>query len=278
MFLTAGACGPCRFGMYVTEYRKALRDAGFDGFRVMLFQQKGGLKQATGDERRPRDEPDVLHGRSLQGDPRRRRAQRHRLPPAPLRGRAGRDRHARSRRRKKIVYDALENERTSSRGAAGKAGAMFGDGRRSTAPRPKPQGRIIGEFWAMTTEGDGNYQPAALPRAGGRRVRHPVRRPPGCSTCIWEGRYDTKQRARPARRRRRARGLGGVGRVRRRPEARDRLRAATRRSARLFQTFAHAVGLYGYHLPDMDEIAEVGARRTTTTTSAAAKATWRSAS
>jgi len=45
VFLTAGACGPCRFGMYVTEYRKALRDAGFDGFRVMLFQQTGGLKQ-----------------------------------------------------------------------------------------------------------------------------------------------------------------------------------------------------------------------------------------
>ena len=41
VFLTAGACGPCRFGMYVTEYRKALRDAGFDGFRVMLFQQTG---------------------------------------------------------------------------------------------------------------------------------------------------------------------------------------------------------------------------------------------
>ena len=39
LFVTAGACGPCRFGTYVTEYRKALRDAGFDGFRVMLFQQ-----------------------------------------------------------------------------------------------------------------------------------------------------------------------------------------------------------------------------------------------
>ena len=36
--------------MYVTEYRKALRDAGFDGFRVMLFQQTGGLKQASGEE------------------------------------------------------------------------------------------------------------------------------------------------------------------------------------------------------------------------------------
>ena len=50
VFFTAGACGPCRFGMYVTEYRKALRDAGFDGFRVCLFQQTGGVKQATGEE------------------------------------------------------------------------------------------------------------------------------------------------------------------------------------------------------------------------------------
>ena len=45
VFLTAGACGPCRFGMYEAEYRLALRNAGFDGFRVLLFQQKGGLKQ-----------------------------------------------------------------------------------------------------------------------------------------------------------------------------------------------------------------------------------------
>jgi hypothetical protein len=37
-FITAGACGPCRFGMYEAEYRLALRNAGFDGFRVMLFQ------------------------------------------------------------------------------------------------------------------------------------------------------------------------------------------------------------------------------------------------
>ncbi len=46
IFLTAGACGPCRFGMYEAEYRLALRNAGFDGFRVMLFQQSGGLSQS----------------------------------------------------------------------------------------------------------------------------------------------------------------------------------------------------------------------------------------
>ena len=50
LFVTSGSCGPCRFGTYVTEYRKALRDSGFDGFRVLLFQQQSGLKQATGEE------------------------------------------------------------------------------------------------------------------------------------------------------------------------------------------------------------------------------------
>lgn len=45
VLLTAGACGPCRFGMYEAEYRLALRNSGFDGFRVILFQQAGGLDQ-----------------------------------------------------------------------------------------------------------------------------------------------------------------------------------------------------------------------------------------
>ncbi|HUQ93377.1 MAG TPA: hypothetical protein VM120_16970 [Bryobacteraceae bacterium] len=46
VFLTAGACGPCRFGMYEAEYRLALRNSGFEGFRVLLFQQSGGLSQS----------------------------------------------------------------------------------------------------------------------------------------------------------------------------------------------------------------------------------------
>ncbi|MBL8234097.1 MAG: hypothetical protein JNL98_36710 [Bryobacterales bacterium] len=46
VFFTAGACGPCRFGMYEAEYRLALRNAGFEGFRVLLFQQSGGLSQS----------------------------------------------------------------------------------------------------------------------------------------------------------------------------------------------------------------------------------------
>jgi len=50
VFFTAGACGPCRFGMYEAEYRLALRNAGFDGFRVLLFQQSGGLSQSDAEQ------------------------------------------------------------------------------------------------------------------------------------------------------------------------------------------------------------------------------------
>ena len=50
VFLTAGACGPCRFGMYEAEFRLALRNSGFEGFRVMLFQQSGGLTQSEAEQ------------------------------------------------------------------------------------------------------------------------------------------------------------------------------------------------------------------------------------
>lgn len=49
VFFTAGSCGPCRFGMYEAEYRFALLNAGFDGFRVLLFQQTDGIKAASGE-------------------------------------------------------------------------------------------------------------------------------------------------------------------------------------------------------------------------------------
>ncbi len=49
VFFTAGACGPCRFGMYEAEYRFALQNSGFDGFRVLLFQQTDGIKAASGE-------------------------------------------------------------------------------------------------------------------------------------------------------------------------------------------------------------------------------------
>lgn len=49
VFFTASSCGPCRFGMYEAEFRYALQNAGFEGFRILLFQQKDGIKAASGE-------------------------------------------------------------------------------------------------------------------------------------------------------------------------------------------------------------------------------------
>ncbi len=47
LYFTAGSCGPCRFGAYAAEYRLALQNAGFDGFRVIRFQMDDGIWQKT---------------------------------------------------------------------------------------------------------------------------------------------------------------------------------------------------------------------------------------
>jgi predicted nucleotide-binding protein (sugar kinase/HSP70/actin superfamily) len=48
VFFSAGSCGPCRFGMYEAEYRYALENAGFGGFRVLIFQQGDGIHASSG--------------------------------------------------------------------------------------------------------------------------------------------------------------------------------------------------------------------------------------
>ncbi len=47
LYFTAGGCGPCRFGMYESEYRQALADAGFPGFRVLTFQSNKVIREGS---------------------------------------------------------------------------------------------------------------------------------------------------------------------------------------------------------------------------------------
>ncbi|HEX2690203.1 MAG TPA: 2-hydroxyglutaryl-CoA dehydratase, partial [Kofleriaceae bacterium] len=153
VFITAGACGPCRFGTYVTEYRKALRDSGFDGFRVLLFQQTGGLKQATGEgvglEMNPTFFWAVVRA-ILVGDVL--NSLGYRIRPYEVQpGSADRALET----GKRIISDAFEHG-TSLPVALYKARRELGKVKVDRT-RVKPRVGIIGEFWAMTTEGDGNY-------------------------------------------------------------------------------------------------------------------------
>jgi predicted nucleotide-binding protein (sugar kinase/HSP70/actin superfamily) len=251
VFLTAGACGPCRFGMYVTEYRKALRDAGFDGFRVVLFQQTGGLKQATGEESGLEMNPTffwaIIKG-IVAGDVL--NAIGYRLRPYELE--AGQTDKA-IEQAKKICYAALENK-TNVFKALWDSKPLF-ETVAVDRTIPKPKVSIIGEFWAMTTEGDGNYQLQRFLESEGAEADIQLVTAWILYT-IWESRRDTLERKDLKAQDSAKFGLGGLGTF----GAMKRIVAVTaadRLVRVLFHTFAYAGGLYGYHLPDMEEIARI---------------------
>lgn len=255
VFITAGACGPCRFGTYVTEYRKALRDSGFDGFRVLLFQQTGGLKQATGEGVGLEMNPTFFWGlirAILIGDCL--NALGYRIRPYEVEPGAA-DRALETS--KQIIAQAFENG-TSIVRALYKVRTILG-AVKVDRTRPKPRVGIIGEFWAMTTEGDGNYGLQRFLEAEGAEPDIQIVTA-WLLYMIWQTRYDTAQRAT----------LRGVDKAKTEDggskfslkgvDVRKRIAslwAGERVLRGLFQGIATAMGLRDYHLPDMEEIAEV---------------------
>lgn len=249
IFLTAGACGPCRFGMYVTEYRKALRDAGFDGFRVLLFQQTGGLKQASGEELGLKLDPEffLTIGKCLfAGDII--NLMSYRLRPYEIEEGAT-DRAVRAA--KKEIYDALATKR-SVLAAIWRARKIFADVQVDRL-RPKPKVAVLGEFWAMTTEGDGNYHLQRFLEQEGAEVDIQV-----IANLLlynlWEFRHDTKARMH-------LKGADGGKFGLANSDVGLTLAGLFFAEIALrvwWQSWAHLMGLYGHHLPDMDEVARVG--------------------
>lgn len=47
VYFTIGGCGPCRFGMYESEYGQALEDAGYPGFRVLTFLAAAAIREGS---------------------------------------------------------------------------------------------------------------------------------------------------------------------------------------------------------------------------------------
>lgn len=248
LFVTSGSCGPCRFGTYVTEYRKALRDAGFDGFRVLLFQQTDGLKQATGGESALKLDTSfflsflkaVFLGDILN-------ALAYRIRPYEVE--AG-STDAALERCKQYIYQAL-SERRRLRPALTKSRKEL-EAVRVDRTKVKPKVSIIGEFWAMTTEGDGNYQLQRFLENEGAEVE--VQSVTAWILfLIWAGRFDTLKRMNLREADSGKFGLKGIN-------ASKRLRMlwiADRAIRVMFRMYARTLGLYRYQLPDMEEIAQV---------------------
>lgn len=256
IFATAGSCGPCRFGTYVTEYRKALRDAGFEGFRVLLFQQAGGLKQATGAKAGLKIDANffltmgkaIILGDALN-------AYMYRIRPYELEKGAtdaaltrAKERLARALETRKGMWQALRQTRKEL--AAIKVDRS----------QVKPRVAIIGEFWAMTTEGDGNYKMQRFLEQEGAEVEIQLV-VNWVLYMMWTARYDTLERARlkgadlslQQNKKGSKFALGGV-QVGKKLML---LKAGEYLLRGMFAFYARMLGLRAYKLPDMDHIAEI---------------------
>ncbi len=253
ILLTAGGCGPCRFGMYVTEYRKALRDAGYDGFRVHFFQQDVGSVESTEetglefnfafyrDVVRAIMAGDVLN---LMG---------YRIRPYELEANATdkaldrcRDTVAEAFRNKKSVVKALRRCR-----------AILNEVKVDRL-QPKPKVAVIGEFYAMTTEGDGNYRLHRFLEGEGAEVDiQPVSN--WVLYMLWETRRDAQQKM-GLRRGQEELAMLPVGHQEK--EGKSHLVALFTRVIEKvvrfsFNRYAKAIGLSGYHLSDAGALAKL---------------------
>ena len=187
VFFTAGACGPCRFGMYEAEYRLALRNAGFDGFRVLLFQQSGGLSQSdaeAGLEMNLDFFLGILNAMNC-GDVLNETAYLIR-PYEVQEGETDRT----LERAMEHMYQVFRTRRPIEASFAGKFLHQLGSDEYTRALgvardmfneievdrlRVKPIVKITGEFWAQTTEGDGNFNMFRfLEREGAQVLVEPV--------------------------------------------------------------------------------------------------------
>jgi predicted nucleotide-binding protein (sugar kinase/HSP70/actin superfamily) len=209
VFFTAGGCGPCRFGMYEAEHQLALRNAGFDGFRILTFQQNDGVKAKTGEAGlrltlllglgalNAFQAADVLNDFSyairpfevVPGSTNRQLAEAMRVLAEDFRGRKRVESGERlpawlwkpiaANTISRNTVDAVWNIREHLYGPRMKqAMAKCREPLEAIEVdrlRVKPVVKITGEFWAQSTEGDGNFRMFEfLEREGAQVVVDPL--------------------------------------------------------------------------------------------------------
>jgi predicted nucleotide-binding protein (sugar kinase/HSP70/actin superfamily) len=241
--ITVGGCGPCRFGTYITEYRKALRDAGFAGFRVFEAREFGmreGMKSRFDLGFYWSFFKSILAGDVIN-------ALGYRIRPYEV---VGGSTDAALSKCRGILCQALSEGRSLV--AALRRCRRVLKGVEVDRLRVRPKVSIIGEFWAMTTEGEGNYHLQRFLEAEGAECEIQM-----ITTWalyeLWEIRFDTRERMMLRRR---------AGE--RHDQESERpltilfaIRLAEALLSLGFRIVAWAAGLKRYRLPDMDQLARV---------------------
>ncbi|MEE8396033.1 MAG: 2-hydroxyglutaryl-CoA dehydratase [bacterium] len=251
IYLTVGGCGPCRFNMYVTEYRTGLRDAGFEGFRVVVLSAGGGVGQDAGGGGGLDVSASLYIGclkALIVGDVL--NAIMYRIRPYEVQPGAT---DAAVERCREILVETFANN-TSVLRAIWKCRKLLA-AVQVDRTQIKPRVAIIGEFWAMTTEGDGNYKLQSFLEGEGAEVDIQLIVAWLLYT-LWEVRFDTRRRQALRGADSGTDGLQGVN-------VRKRLMVVwlvEKLLRGVFSLYALTMGLKDYHLPDMDEMGKISNR------------------
>lgn len=189
VFVTVGSCGPCRFGMYEMEYKKAVKEAGFPDFKILAFDQSRAALEEINLAGIRFDRKFFLN-----------------LMKAIILGDLINDVYYKVKPYEEvpnsadewkeqslyILYEALRSGKNLFKALKEVKSKL--DSVRVNYFQPKPKVKIMGEFFAQTTEGDGNYKMAKwLIEEGAEPIVEPVST--WIEYLIYEKFLETKERA-----------------------------------------------------------------------------------
>ena len=244
VYITAGGCGPCRFGMYITEYKKALRDAGFEGFRITSFDHEKGIFQGDEIEEQLIDYTPrffiTLVKAVIIGDIINILGYKMR----PYEVEKGSTDKALAVC-KGIVSQAFLGH-TSLLRAMWRCRRILSEVKLNRL-QPKPKVMVMGEFWAAMTEGDGNYNLYRfLEEEGAECIPQPIIN--RLMLSIWEAKQALdKESTLPE---------NNTKRIDFAPaKTRLMIQAAKIAVKTHFTLYAKAIGLHDYSVPDMEALA-----------------------
>jgi predicted nucleotide-binding protein (sugar kinase/HSP70/actin superfamily) len=243
-YVTAGGCGPCRFGMYITEYKKALRDAGFDGFRITSFEHDKGIFQGEGEvEQLLNLSPKffvALVKAIIIGDVM--NLLGYKMRPYELE--VGSVDTAMEACRL-IVSKAFE-EKTNLTKALWHCRKILASVKLNRL-QPKAKVLVMGEFWAAMTEGDGNYNlHRFLESEGAECIPQPVMN--RLMLSIWEAERKLHKKEALVVETDKKIDFSNV-------KSHISIKLAKIAVKTFFSMYAKAIGLHDYEIPNMEKLA-----------------------